>query len=152
MTRQASRDVHEPQLRPTSAFRNVLILVVTTAGLAALVFVLLVPHVRQRLVAVKKGALADMTAMATGILAHYDGLVAAGRMTLAEAQQAAIAHLHEIRFATDNRGYFWINDQRPRLLMHPHRTDLEGRPVASPGSGPRPVRPGDGQRQRHRDG
>jgi signal transduction histidine kinase len=103
-------------------------------------------------VAVKKGALADMTAMATGILAHYDGLVAAGRMTLAEAQQAAIAHLHEIRFATDNRGYFWINDQRPRLLMHPHRTDLEGRPVASPGSGPRPVRPGDGQRQRHRDG
>lgn len=131
MTRQASRDDHEPQLRPTSAFRNILILVVTTAGLAALVFVLLVPHVRQRLVAVKKGALADMTAMATGILAHYDGLVAAGRMTLAEAQQAAIAHLREIRFATDNRGYFWINDQSPRLLMHPHRTDLEGRDVGA---------------------
>jgi PAS domain S-box-containing protein len=129
MTSQISLGAQEPQLRPTSAFRNVLILVVTTVALATLVFVLLVPHVRQRLIAVKKGALADLTEMAVGILAHYDRLAAEGQMTMAEAQQAALAHLRGIRFGTENQGYFWINDRSPRLLMHPHRTELEGRDV-----------------------
>lgn len=129
MTNHLSLSSEAPHLRPTSAFRNVLILVVTTALLATLVFVLLVPHVRQRLIAVKKGALADLTGMAVGILAHYDRLAAEGRITLAEAQQAAIAHLRVIRFGSENLGYFWINDQRPRLLMHPYRPEMEGRDV-----------------------
>jgi|GEM_PF-1357342 len=129
MTNHLSLSSDEPGLRPTTAFRNVLILLVTTAILATLVFVLLVPYVRGRLVAVKKATLADMTAMAVGIVARYDRLAAEGRMTVAEAQKAAIAHLRGIRFDTDNRGYFWVNDRGPRVLMHPHRTDLEGRDV-----------------------
>jgi PAS domain S-box-containing protein len=131
MASQISPGTEAPRLQPTSAFRNVLILVVTAVVLATLVFVLLVPHVRQRLVVIKKGTMADMTKMAVGVLAHYDRMAAEGRMTMAEAQQAAIEHLRGIRFGADRQGYFWINDQRPRLLMHPHRTDLEGRDVSA---------------------
>lgn len=129
MASPISLGAREPQLQPTATFRNVLILVVTTVVLAALVFALLVPHVRQRFVVVKKGALAGMTAMAVGILAHYDRLAAEGQMSLVEAQQAALAHLRAICFGTENLGYFWINDRSPRLLMHPYRPELEGRDV-----------------------
>ena len=35
-----------------------------------------------------------------------------------------------MRYGPESKDYFWINDMQPRLIMHPYRTDLEGKDIA----------------------
>jgi methyl-accepting chemotaxis protein len=61
---------------------------------------------------------------AYGVLERYQGEEAAGRLTRAQAQQAAIATVGRLHYGEG--GYFWIHDLRPRMLVHPMRPALEG--------------------------
>lgn len=45
-------------------------------------------------------------------------------MTQAEAQKEAIVLLKNLRYEGDN--YFWINDFRPAMVMHPTKPQLDG--------------------------
>ncbi len=131
MTSETSFSAPEQKLIADSRLRAVLPLVLTVIALTGLVFGFLVPHVQERFIALKKNSIEDLTQVAVGILDHYAVLEAAGRLSRFDAQQAAIAHLSRLHFHADNKGYFWINDQVPRLLMHPYRPDLVGQDVSN---------------------
>lgn len=96
----------------------------------AVVFGLLLPGYRVTLLEQKKEMLRELTTTAWNILAHYNTLAERGELTRVEAQAAATAEVRKLRYGPENKDYFWINDMRPILVMHPYRPDLEGHDVS----------------------
>ena len=64
---------------------------------------------------------------ASGVLTYYNNLATSGAMPQAEAQQKALETLKGMRYSGNE--YFWINDYRPVMLMHPIKPDLVGNPL-----------------------
>ncbi len=66
---------------------------------------------------------------ASGVLGYFQGLEKAGTLTREQAQQQAIAAVQALRYnATD---YFWINDLRPVMIMHPTNPKLNGQDLSA---------------------
>ena len=60
---------------------------------------------------------------AWGIIDHYSK--SAGEdMSDSEAQMYALSAIRNLRFDGDT--YFWINDEQPRMIMHPIKPELDG--------------------------
>ncbi|GFZ57783.1 methyl-accepting chemotaxis protein [Pseudomonas amygdali pv. eriobotryae] len=66
---------------------------------------------------------------ASGILTYYQGLEAAGSMTREAAQQQALKEIKGLRYSQSD--YFWINDLRPVMIMHPTNPKLEGQDIST---------------------
>ncbi|MCD5992665.1 methyl-accepting chemotaxis protein [Pseudomonas sp. CDFA 602] len=66
---------------------------------------------------------------ASGILTFYQGLEAAGTMTREAAQQQALKEIRGLRYSQND--YFWINDMRPVMIMHPTNAKLEGQDLSA---------------------
>ncbi|WP_082333329.1 methyl-accepting chemotaxis protein [Pseudomonas savastanoi] len=66
---------------------------------------------------------------ASGILTYYQGLEAAGSMTREAAQQQALKEIKSLRYSQSD--YFWINDLRPVMIMHPTNPKLEGQDIST---------------------
>ena len=65
---------------------------------------------------------------ARGVLASLQAREAAGELSREEAQRRAIAIVKTLRY--DEREYFWINDQHPRMVMHPIKPELDGKDLS----------------------
>jgi len=94
------------------------------------VFGLLLPGYHTALLEQKKEMLRELTTTAWNILSHYNALTDRGELTRLEAQAAATSEIRKLRYGPENKDYFWINDMRPVLVMHPYRPDLEGQDVS----------------------
>jgi len=66
---------------------------------------------------------------ASGILTYYQGLESTGTLTRAAAQQQALSTISQLRY--DHDDYFWINDLRPFMVMHPTNPTLDGKDLSS---------------------
>ncbi|POC88985.1 chemotaxis protein [Pseudomonas amygdali pv. morsprunorum] len=66
---------------------------------------------------------------ASGILTYYQGLETAGSMTREAAQQQALKEIKSLRYSQSD--YFWINDLRPVMIMHPTNPKLEGQDIST---------------------
>src|SRR5690606_30810557 len=73
----------------------------------------------------RKAGLAYMDDIAMSVLNRYHALELSGEMTRQEAQSEAMKAIGEMRYG-DGSGYFWINDMRPYMIMHPINTKLNG--------------------------
>ncbi|MEE7506662.1 methyl-accepting chemotaxis protein [Methylobacterium mesophilicum] len=71
----------------------------------------------------------NLTDVAYGVAAYFEGEERAGRLSRAEAQGAAIRALKALRY--DDKEYFWVNDMQPRMVAHPIKPELEGRDLAA---------------------
>lgn len=89
-------------------------------------FAYVVPAFESALLSRKREMIQELTASACSILEEYRQEVVAGRLSLAEAQAAAVARLQFLRYGREGKDYFWITDLQPRMIMHPYRTDLNG--------------------------
>lgn len=58
------------------------------------------------------------------LLGHYHAEQQAGRLSEAEAQQAAMRAVSKLRY--DETEYFWLNDMQNKMLMHPIRPQMDG--------------------------
>ncbi|WP_300720068.1 methyl-accepting chemotaxis protein [Pseudomonas sp.] len=66
---------------------------------------------------------------ASGILTYYHGLETAGALSREAAQQQALTVVSQLRY--DHDDYFWINDLRPFMVMHPTNPKLNGQDLSS---------------------
>lgn len=66
-----------------------------------------------------------MVEVAHATLVFYEAEARAGRMSLEEAQKAAMNAVKAMRY--DKVEYFWINDLNDLMVMHPIRPDLDGK-------------------------
>ena len=64
---------------------------------------------------------------AWGVLDAYSKQVKAGAISPDEAQKLAREVVRNLRYEKDD--YFWINDMAPRMIMHPIKPELDGKPV-----------------------
>jgi methyl-accepting chemotaxis protein len=64
----------------------------------------------------------------TGIIDYYCKLSKEGKMPAKDAKSAALSQIKTLRYEKDD--YFWINDMRPAMIMHPYNTELEGKDLA----------------------
>ena len=96
----------------------------------AVVFGLLLPGYHTALLERKKEMIRELTTTAWNILHHYNARADRGELSRETAKTAAAAEIRKLRYGPENKDYFWINDMRPVLVMHPYRTDLEGHNVA----------------------
>ncbi|HUJ16997.1 MAG TPA: methyl-accepting chemotaxis protein [Nitrospirota bacterium] len=65
---------------------------------------------------------------AFGVLEYYHGLALQGKMTMDEAQRNAVAMIRQLRY--DEKEYFWINDMHPTMIMHPYKSELDGKDLS----------------------
>ncbi|MEK9969890.1 MAG: cache domain-containing protein, partial [Ferrovibrio sp.] len=71
----------------------------------------------------------ELVETAHSLVQHFGVLADSGTMSKEAAQQAAMAAVKALRYSKNE--YFWINDQKPVLLMHPFAEKLVGTDVGS---------------------
>lgn len=109
--------------------------IVAPAVMAVILFVVVVfgiflPTYRASLINGKKEMIRELTLTVWNILAGLERKERDGVMTSEQARLAAIEQIRGIRYGDGNKDYFWINDMRPYMIMHPYRPDLEGRDIS----------------------
>ncbi len=67
--------------------------------------------------------------VAFGILDRYHQKVREGVLTEDTAKADAVAAIKALRYEKDD--YFWINDMRPVMIMHPFKSELDGKDLAN---------------------
>lgn len=63
-----------------------------------------------------------------GVIDHYYKLSLTGVMPEDEAKREAVSAIKGLRY--DKSGYFWINDMHPVMIMHPEKTELDGKDLS----------------------
>ncbi len=90
-----------------------------TAVMVASVFTL-----RSTLDAEKRTKTRHVVELAHGVLERYQLLAQKGALTEDAAKAAAIAEVAALRYG--DQDYFWINDFRPFMIVHPFKPELNG--------------------------
>ena len=65
---------------------------------------------------------------AYGVAEHYYKLFKEGTIKEETAKRMTIDTLRALRY--DDKEYFWINDMRPAMVMHPYKPELEGKDMS----------------------
>ncbi|MGO7213564.1 methyl-accepting chemotaxis protein [Rhizobium ruizarguesonis] len=99
-----------------------------TLAVLAATMVFFLNYSYSELEAERKAGLAQMDATALGIFDKYYKMEQAGTMTREQAQAAAKDVIGAMRYGAD--GYFWINDMRPTMVMHPIKPALNGTDIS----------------------
>ena len=71
----------------------------------------------------------ELVETAHSLVQHFAAQADRGAMSKDDAQQAAMAAVKALRYSKNE--YFWINDQKPVLLMHPFADKLVGTDVGT---------------------
>ena len=100
---------------------------------------MILPTIETILMDRKRDMIQELTHTALSLLAAAEREERAGRLSRDEAQQKAKTSIGALRYGKEGKDYFWIQDMHPRLLMHPYRSDLNGKDM-SDFSDPRGVR------------
>ena len=89
---------------------------------AALVYSLY--HYQDAMVVERKSKLKAMDENMLTLFSFYHGLETAGTLTREEAQTRAKDAVRALRY--EDSGYFWINDMKSVIVMHPIKPALDG--------------------------
>ncbi|MBU4567245.1 MAG: cache domain-containing protein [Desulfarculus sp.] len=115
---------------PGALLRLVLPSVLTLLLFSAALFAVILPSVETAFMDRKREMIRELTQSAWDVLAYYHAQEAKGLITREQAQQKAKQQLRAMRYGSEGKDYFWVNDLEPRMVMHPYRPDLEGKNVA----------------------
>jgi PAS domain S-box-containing protein len=111
-----------------SFFLNVVLPTLLTVGLfVTLIFGYIIPAFERNMLASKKEMIRELVSTVEGIAAKYHLEEKAGLISIEEAKNKAISRIEHLRYGVDNKDYFWITDMHPVMIMHPYRTDLNGK-------------------------
>lgn len=95
-----------------------------------LIFALVIPVFERNIMAGKKEMISELTNMAWSLLEEYQAEVVEGRMAADSAKVLAAERIGKVRYGEEYKDYFWIIDERPVMIMHPYRPELEGRDLS----------------------
>ena len=116
-------------LRRLSISRRLwLILIVAMAMLLAL-GLLMLKQIHDDLYDAKAQKTQHVVQAASGILGYYHQLETVGTLSREAAQEQALKVISNLRY--DHGDYFWINDLRPSMIMHPTNPALDGKDLSA---------------------
>lgn len=88
------------------------------------IFIFILPSFERNIMKKKKEMISELTNTAWSLLEEYYQEHQSGVLTLEEAQTKAAFRIEKIRYGGENKDYFWIIDEHPRMIMHPYRDEL----------------------------
>jgi len=94
------------------------------------IFIIIMPHFEQNIMNGKREMIKELTNSALSILTKYESDERNGLISREEAQKTALSRIQYLRYGEDNKDYFWITDIHPIMMMHPYRTDLNGKDLS----------------------
>jgi PAS domain S-box-containing protein/putative nucleotidyltransferase with HDIG domain len=94
------------------------------------IFFVLLPQLEESFHARKKEMIMELTETTWSLIDTYHEREISGELSRVEAQNRAILRIQKLRYGPEQKDYFWINDMMPRMIMHPYRSDLEGKNIA----------------------
>jgi len=103
---------------------------VTVILFGIVLFVSIVPFLEDKLIERKEEMIQALTQSAWSELAYYEQLEKDGTFSREEAQNKAMEAIRQMRYGAEMEDYFWISDMEPRMIMHPYRTELEGKNIS----------------------
>ncbi|MBA3009034.1 MAG: histidine kinase, partial [Desulfobacula sp.] len=109
------------------SLRVLIPLYITYIIFALSIFLLFIPQQKKQLIDQKKQAIHQLIDNTLSLLSEFDSRIKKGEITPEQAHKQAIHQIRNLRYGPDGKDYFWINDYRPFMVMHPYRPDLEGR-------------------------
>ncbi|MBA4408324.1 MAG: hypothetical protein C0397_02735 [Odoribacter sp.] len=95
------------------------------------IFLIIIPRFQENIMNGKREMIKELTNSAWSILAKYENDERTGIMTHEMAQKTAISRIQYLRYGDENKDYFWITDMHPNMVMHPYRTDLNGKDLSN---------------------
>jgi predicted metal-dependent phosphoesterase TrpH/PAS domain-containing protein len=116
-------------------WRSFLFHIVMPAGLALILFIValftvLLPYFEQTLLDRKRETIRELTQAAWSVLAEAAHAEQIGQLTREQAQTLAKNRIEAMRYGREGKDYFWLQDLEPRMVMHPYRSDLNGKNVS----------------------
>ncbi len=105
-------------------FHRLMLIVAVSCAAVLVVLALSVFMIRDQLLADRQDKTRNLVESAHTLIAHFAKLEESGRMQRGDAQTAAINAVKALRYNADD--YFWINDEFPRMIMHPMKPALDG--------------------------
>ena len=115
---------------PGALLRLVLPSLLTILLFSAALFAVILPSVENAFMDRKREMIRELTQSAWDVPAYYHAQEKKGLITREQAQHKAKQQLRAMRYGSEGKDYFWVNDLEPRMVMHPYRPDLEGKNVA----------------------
>ncbi len=91
------------------------------------IFLLFLPHQQNQLFEQKKETIRHLTDSVISLLAAYDSKIKNRTITPENARKEAANQIRNLKYGEKGKGYFWITDMNPIMIMHPHYPELEGR-------------------------
>ena len=85
-------------------------------------------NLKQNLLSDRQERVKHLVDVAHGVLQHYAGLASAGKLSEDQAKQGALSAIQDLRY--DKNNYFWINDMKPAMVMHPIKPKLNGKDLS----------------------
>ena len=110
--------------------RKIMLIVGVTIIGFAMVLGLSLYNLKTKLMEGRQIQVQSQVESALALIGSYQARQNAGKMTEAEAKEAAMADIRAMRYGTGH-DYLWINDQTPRMVMHPIKPELEGKDLGA---------------------
>ena len=104
--------------------RLLVMMILTLVGMAIVVAYSLTSE-RSSLLEDRRIKTRHLVEVATGVAERYYQLQTQGVLSDEQAKQQALATLKALRY--DKSDYFWVNDELPRIIMHPIKPELDGK-------------------------
>lgn len=89
----------------------------------SLIFIFL-PSVERSIVDRKKEMIKELTNTVWNIMDFYNTQVEDSTISLSDAKSIVLNNIQTIRYGKEKKDYFWINDYRPYMIMHPYLPEL----------------------------
>jgi PAS domain S-box-containing protein len=109
--------------------------IILPAILAIILFILsiyavILPSLENNIMDRKREMIRELTNSAWSILLKYEKEETDSILTRQEAQKKSISEIRCLRYGEEMKDYFWVTDMAPDMIMHPYRTDLEGKSLS----------------------
>ncbi len=92
------------------------------------VFLWIYPKFKNQLYESKYLKTQHLVEAAAGLIEFYVQQAESNELTLDEAQAQAKNAVKNMRY--EQKGYYWINDMTPKMVMHPIKSNLDGKDLA----------------------
>lgn len=91
----------------------------------SLTFAFIYPRIKQNMYNAKYLKTRHVVETAWGLLDFYAKQVKANALSIEEGKMQALKTIKHLRYEKDD--YFWINDMKPQMVMHPIKAELDGK-------------------------
>ena len=101
--------------------------IITLVLFAGLIFLFLIPGFERVMMERKRNMIREMTSTAYSLLEYYHSLEEDGEISDSTARDQASEAISKLRYGEQLKDYFWITDRHPTMIVHPYRSDLNGK-------------------------